>query len=83
MAKFTHINAPALLDPRWLDLKRTWVKRADKMSEFNKNQTSNPTTLSSSEQQLTHRCVQSDVLLVRVEVLVLLPAELTDVAPSF
>lgn len=32
---------------------------------------------------LTHRCVKSNVLLVRVEILVLLPAELTNVAPSF
>lgn len=32
---------------------------------------------------LTHRCVKSNVLLVRVEIFVLLPAELTNVAPSF
>lgn len=33
--------------------------------------------------RLTHRCVKSNVLLVRVEILVLLPAELADVAPGF
>lgn len=39
--------------------------------------------LNATKTWLTHRCVKSNVLLVRVEILVLLPAELTNVAPSF
>lgn len=38
---------------------------------------------SGGERQLTHWCVKSNVLLIRVEIFVLLPAELTDVAPGF
>lgn len=84
-----HIYASAILHSRRLHVKGTCVKtkhQCDSMHSFSSDKQTFQRLESfflRGQRWLTHRCVKSNVLLVRVEIFVLLPAELTNVAPSF
>lgn len=98
VAKFTHVHTTTFLYPRCLHVKGAWIKRFSQLVTFTLTEQYCSILRdlnsdwdffypshrsSSSSNQLTHRCVKSNMLLVRVEVLVLLPTELTNIAPRF